>query len=149
MDKATIKVGLVLGIVVTVGLAVTHGLFHWQSVVCSEKDYCRWGWVALTVTLALGMIVTLFGLLALPGGRSKEGVFREERVRLAIAATLLVVYFTLFSNAVLFGQEDKNINQQMMETLTQLMTIVLPFYFGTSGLVEWAKGNKGGGKKNA
>ncbi len=139
MDKPTIKVGLVLGLATTAGLLVTHALFHWHSTLCETGEYCRWGWLALTITLVLGMIITLFGLLALPGGRNDQGFFREERIRLAIAATLLVVYFVLFCNAVLFGKSDTNINTEMMGTLTQLMTIVLPFYFGTSGLVEWAK----------
>ena len=139
MDKATIRVGLLLGIVVTIGLFISHGLFHWGDLVCEKGAYCRWGWVALTITLLLAMIITLFGLLALPGARNNEGVFREERIRFAIAATLVVVYFVLFCNSVLFGEGDKSINPEMMKTLTQLMIIVLPFYFGTSGLVEWAK----------
>lgn len=139
MDKATMKLGLLLGIVVTIGLFVAHGLFHWSDLVCKQGAYCAWGWVVLTITLVLAMVITLFGLLSLPGARTNEGVFREERVRFAIAATLMVVYFVLFCNAVLFGEKDTNINFKMMDTLTQLMTIVLPFYFGTSGLVEWAK----------
>lgn len=142
MDKTTIKLGLVLGIVITVGILISHFLFHLTATACTDDQYCNWGWVALTVTLLLSMIITLFGVLALPGGHDGEGIFREERVRLAIASTLLVVYFVLFSNAVLFGKGDTNINEEMMKTLTQLMTIVLPFYFGTSGLVEWAKRRK-------
>ncbi|MEJ2094075.1 MAG: hypothetical protein P8X93_02550 [Gammaproteobacteria bacterium] len=150
MDKATIRVGLLLGIVVTIGLFISHGLFHWGDLVCEKGAYCRWGWVALTITLLLAMIITLFGLLALPGARTDEGVFREERIRFAIAATLLVVYFVLFCNSVLFGESDENINFKMMDTMTTLMTIVLPFYFGTSGLVEWSKqrGERSGNTSN-
>jgi len=139
MDKAIIKLGVLLGTVVTGGVILAHILFHWTATACSDDDYCNHGWVALTVTLVVAMLITLFGVLALPEGRDDKGVLREERVRLAIAVTLLVVYFVLFSNAVLFGNNDANINGEMMDTLTQLMTIVLPFYFGTSGLVEWAK----------
>ncbi len=139
MDKAVMKLGFLLGTVVAAGVLLSEYLFHWTATACQEGAYCRWGWVVLTVTLILSMVITLFGVLALPGGRDDKGVFREERVRLAIAATLLVVYFVLFCNAVLFGKSDTNINEEMMKTLTQLMTIVLPFYFGTSGLVEWAK----------
>ena len=140
MDKATLKVGLALGIVVTVGLLVMNGLFYWRDLQIAAKEFVpmyAWGWVALSITLLLSMVITLFGLLALPGGRTDEGIFREERIRFAIAVTLVVVYFVLFCNAVFFA-EDK-INEDMMDTLTMLMTIVLPFYFGTSGLVEWAK----------
>jgi hypothetical protein len=142
MDKATLKVGLALGIVVTVGLLVMNGLFYWRDLQIAAKEFVpmyAWGWVALSITLLLSMVITLFGLLALPGARNNEGVFREERIRFAIAATLVVVYFVLFCNSVLFGEGDKSINPEMMKTLTQLMIIVLPFYFGTSGLVEWAK----------
>ena len=35
--------------------------------------------------------------------------------------------------------DDGNVNTEMLDTLTQMMAIVLPFYFGTSGLVEWSK----------
>ncbi len=199
MDKATIKLGLVLGIVVTVGIVVTYIIFQNPGLVCQgfktqppeiiaqlqEKNaqlrginaqleklniqpqgleeqlqdinyqlqqinagpVCQWGWATLTITLMLAMVITLFGLLALPGARTDEGIFREERVRFAIAGTLLVVYFVLFCNAVLFGEGDKSINSKMMDTLTMLMTIVLPFYFGTSGLVEWAK-RRGGNSGN-
>jgi Ca2+/Na+ antiporter len=142
MDKATLKIGLALGIVVTIGLLVMNGLFHWRDLQIAAYESVptyAWGWVALSITLLLAMVITLFGLLALPGARTDEGTFREERVRFAIAATLLVVYFVLFCNAVLFGEGDKSINTKMMDTLTTLMTIVLPFYFGTSGLVEWSK----------
>lgn len=143
MDKAVMKLGVLLGIIVTGGVVFAHYVFHLTAVTCTEDDYCRWGWVVLTVTLILSTIVCLFGVLALPGGRDDKGVFLEARVRLSIAVTLLVVYFVLFSNAVLFGSGDTNINKDMMTTLTQLMTIVLPFYFGTSGLVEWAKRKEG------
>lgn len=93
----------------------------------------------LSVTLILSTIICLFGVLALPGGRNDQGGFTEARIRLSVAATLMVAYFVLFSTAVFFGRGDTSINGEMMNTLTQLMAIVLPFYFGTSGLVEWAK----------
>lgn len=140
MDKTLIKIGLLLAIVVTIGLLVTYYLFDWQDLKIqsgAKMSKYWWGWVALSITLMLAMVITLFGLLALPGGRTDKGVFREERIRFAIAATLVVVYLVLFSNAVFFA--EGKINKEMMDTLTMLMTIVLPFYFGTSGLVEWAK----------
>jgi hypothetical protein len=63
------------------------------------------------------MVTTLFGVLALPGGLSDDGSYREQRIRFAIAVTLVVVYFVLFSNAVLWGSEKDVINVQMMDTL--------------------------------
>ena len=139
MDKQTVSLGLVLAAIITGGLLLTYGVLFPLDDRCEQGAYCMWGWLGLTVTLLLSMVATLFGILALSGARNDDGTFREARIRFAIAATLLVVYFVLFSNAVLWGTSDKSINDSMMATLTQLMTIVLPFYFGTSGIVEWAK----------
>lgn len=104
-----------------------------------DKAYCAWGWMILSITLVLSSIACFFGLLALPGGRNDQGGFKEERIRLSVAGTLMVAYLVLFSTAIFFGNRDQSINLTMMDTLTQLMMVVLPFYFGTSGLVEWAK----------
>lgn len=131
MNRPAITLGIVIGITVSVLLLATYILFSAQAG--------QWGWYMLSLTLAVTGVTTLFGILALPGGLSEDGSYREQRIRFAIAATLLVVYFVLFSNAVLWGAESKDVNKEMMGTLTQLMSIVLPFYFGTSGLVEWGK----------
>ena len=133
MNKQAVILGVVVSILVLVPQVASYILFY-----IGVEKVGNWGWYSLSLTMVVTMLVTLFGVLALPGGLSDDGSYREQRIRFAIAATLVAVYFVLFSNAVLWGNSDQ-INGKMMDTLTQLMTIVLPFYFGTSGLVEWGK----------
>lgn len=131
MDRHTLRLGMVVMSVTSIGFVLSYAVLFEVSGV--------WGWTGLSTTLLLTVSIMLFGVLSLPGGRDADGNFREERVRFAIAATLVVVYLVLFSIAVLWGANDNNINKDMLDTLTDMMTIVLPFYFGTSGAVEWAK----------
>ena len=132
MNRPAINLGLVVALVVVVFLFATFVLWEYDGGA-------RWGWNILALTLVVTMVTTLFGVLALPGGLEKDGSFREQRIRFAIATTLVVVYFVLFSNAVFWPPDDEFIDDDMLNTLTQLMYIVLPFYFGTSGLVEYGK----------
>lgn len=82
MNRPAITLGIVIGITVSVLLLATYILFSAQAG--------QWGWYMLSLTLAVTGVTTLFGILALPGGLSEDGSYREQRIRFAIAATLLV-----------------------------------------------------------
>jgi hypothetical protein len=49
--------------------------------------------------------------------------------------SILVLYLTYFSMAVFWG-EGKN---EMVNTLTNLLMVVIPFYFGASAAVQWGQ----------
>lgn len=141
MDKPLVRLSLLLSAIVVIGLIVTFGfLFNLDD--CDAEGNCRWNFfnVGLMVTFVLAGFVTFFGILALPGGKNPDGTFREQRVRFTITASLLICYLVLLTTSVFW--RDDQFNVTMVDTLTNLMMIVLPFYFGSSAAVEWATKNK-------
>lgn len=84
--------------------------------------------------------VTFFGILMLPGSCSSEGVFDERRVRLAITASLFLMYISYFGTAV-FWKDDSmgEFEKELFGSVTNLLAIILPFYFGSSVLSEYLK----------
>jgi hypothetical protein len=81
-----------------------------------------------------------FGILGLPGGyEAPGGAFTEARIRLAITATLMeyLVYF----GTLVFLPRDQNVvgyDKDVLPTLTDLIKIAIPFYFGASAAVQIA-----------
>ena len=76
-DRETVWLGLLLGTVATVRLLVTYGVLFVVDAECQALPDCAWGnWgmVGLSATLVLAMTITLFGVLALPGGRDEQGL---------------------------------------------------------------------------
>lgn len=93
--------------------------------------------VVLGVTLVLIAFINFFGFLGLPGAVGRGGEFRESRIRLGIAASLLLVYLTYFGTIVfLAAPQNPTQEEKLLATLTSLLSIVIPFYFGASAAVE-------------
>jgi hypothetical protein len=134
------RLGLLVGGVVALGLFLVYAVLdpQWQacqvaktadpSVVCA-----RHAELALVLTQILAALLTLFGTLALAGGQDETGSFREERIRFSIAISVLVLYLVFFGMAVFW---DTGTNRAMVETLTNLMMVVIPFYFGASAVAQ-------------
>ena len=96
----------------------------------------------LSVMLALVAAITYFGTLSIPGGGTKDEAITEGRIRLALASTFVIVYLVYLSTAIFWtvpGGAEQTLAGPLVETLTDLIKIVLPFYFGVSGAVEIAK----------
>ena len=140
---SSFRLGLTVIVVVTVGLSFVYVVLDplWQtcqsqkiadpSVVCA-----RYAELVLVLTLISAAVLTLFGTLALRGAQDEGGSFSEQRIRFAIAITVLVVYLVYFGMAVFWTEGT---NQKMVETLTNLMMVVIPFYFGASAVAQIAK----------
>ena len=93
--------------------------------------------------LAGSGIITFFGLLGIP---DKGELFSESRVRLAVCATFLVIYIVYFGSSVYLNptvtdddKELKTFAKDLFPTLTNLLGIVVAFYFGSSAAVSIAK----------
>ena len=95
----------------------------------------------LSLMLVLVALVAFFGLLMSPGATNEDGTVREARIRLAIAATLVIVYVVFFGTTVFFRdpKATSGFAEKMLETLTTMLTVVLPFYFGASAVAEYGK----------
>ncbi len=106
---------------------------------------------ALSIMLILTALIAYFGVLIVPGGGKEGELFSESRIRLAITSSFVMVYFVYLS-VVIFWKQDALppvLALKMVETLTDLLTIVLPFYFGVTGAVEIFKDrSKSPPKKN-
>lgn len=115
----TVNVG-----VLVVGLALAYWVFKHDIV--------------LGVILVLIALVTLFGFLGLPGAVGGNGEFRESRVRLAVTASLLVTYLAYFGIVVFLATKDggSTSEERLLPTLTSLLSVVIPFYFGASAAAE-------------
>jgi hypothetical protein len=133
--------GAFVTLVAAVGVAIAYLVFdpagqscHAQIKLNPNLICPRHGEFALVVTLMSVAVITLFGTLAIRGGQDAQGGFTEGRIRLAIAMSLLVLYIVFFSMAVFWAAEGTN--QKMIETLTNLMMVVMPFYFGASAVAQ-------------
>ena len=83
--------------------------------------------------------VTFFGILMLPGSCSSTGVFDERRIRLAITASLFLVYISYFGTAVFWKEDMQTLEKELFSSVTTLLATTLPFYFGSSVLSEYLK----------
>jgi hypothetical protein len=140
---STFRLGLIVIGVVTLGLFAVYILLDPLSQACSvaketnRSIVCtRHAEMGLVLTIISAGVLTLFGTLALPGAQDEDGSYREQRIRFSIAITFLVVYLVFFGMAVFW---DTGTNAKMVETLTNLMMVVMPFYFGASAAAQIAK----------
>ncbi len=90
---------------------------------------------AFSMMLILVALVTFFGLLLSPGGLSSDGSLKESRIRFCITATLVVTYVVYFGTTAFWKEEISELEKEMISTLTTLLAVALPFYFGASAAV--------------
>lgn len=90
--------------------------------------------------LAVVGIVTFFGFLRLPMGGAPG--FSDGKMRSALTGALVMTYLVYFSSTIWTAGHPSQADRanELLETLTGLLAIVLPFYFGVTGAVEIAKG---------
>jgi hypothetical protein len=77
----------------------------------------------------------------LPGGFAEKTGFSESRIRLAITSTLFITYIVYWGTIIFWSKEglENSYNQKLFETLTDLLGLVLPFYFGATAAVQVAE----------
>ena len=90
-----------------------------------------------SLLLALVALITYFGLLSLPGGFSKEKGFSESRIRFAITSTLTITYLVYFSTVMFSADTDNSVNTNLLATLTNLLGVVIAFYFGSTAVSDY------------
>ena len=144
------KLGTIVIVVAATGLIVSYAIFGplWIDDECYlEKIHCT-SYVDMTMAVAMTVsgILTLFGTLSLPGAQNTDGSFKEQRIRLSITMSILVIYFIWWSFALQWSTADEPLNP-MFETLTDLLKIIIPFYFGASAFAQWAEAQNGSQKK--
>ena len=90
---------------------------------------------AINATLGFVGITSFFGVLYLPGGWSESQGFSESRIRFAVTASLLLLFIAYYSMAVFWfdvkegGEAKSPLTDGLLETLADLLKIVIPFYF--------------------
>jgi len=92
--------------------------------------------MALTSTVLA--LVTFFGLLAVSESSGRGWGSNKGSMRGTIAATVLVVYFFVFSQNAFqpFKSEMSEMMETMVTSFTAIIGIVIPFYFGASAYVQ-------------
>ena len=85
-------------------------------------------------------LTTYFGFLMLPSGFAEKTGFTESRIRLSIASTLVLTYLVYFCTVIFWASPGPNgtpkYDEKILTTLTDLLKIVLPFYFGATAVSE-------------
>jgi hypothetical protein len=97
---------------------------------------------ALVVMLALVSLITFFGFLSLPVDGQPVNRLTDSALRIALTAALVMTYLVYFSTAVWLSEGegvDAARADDLLSTLTSMIMVVLPFYFGVTGAVEAAR----------
>ena len=122
------------------GVAVISwiALFLWLGRKYQVIDF----WAIMLIGSA---VITFFSFLGLPGNVDKNGAFRESRIRLAIAGTLIIAYLVYFGSVVYLvpgvdksGKEIETFARNVLPTLTNLLMVTISFYFGSTAAIEIA-----------
>lgn len=95
---------------------------------------------ALAVMLAVVGLITFFGFLSLPTHGNQVSGLSDSGMRFALTGALVMTYIVYFSAAVWRSTTDRTaLSTELLSTLTNMLMVVLPFYFGVTGAVEIAK----------
>jgi hypothetical protein len=131
--RGLVKIGGLLFVVVGSGLA--------SSVMTGPQGVHDFGggFPALAMMLAGVGIVTFFGVLSLPTEGDDVTRLTEPRMRLALTAALVLTYLVYFSVAAWRAESGVQLSMPLLETLTGMIMVVLPFYFGATAAVEIAR----------
>lgn len=125
------KIGVQL-LLLSLIILVWIGVFLFIGRKEDNVDY--WGAMMMGVST-----ITFFGFLLLPGNVNEKGVFNESRIRLSITATLIVTYIIFFGAVAFLNNKDEFVSPDLISTLTNMISVTIPFYFGASAAVEIVK----------
>lgn len=119
------------------GTGITENIVAGRALIDTT-----FGYSVMTISVAL---LTFFGLLDLPGGRDADGEFTSQRLRLCITVTLVVLFITYFGTTGYWDEHEvaADFPKLMMQTLGGMLSVVIPFYFGTTAAVEIFKDRNG------
>ena len=121
-----LQIGVFILLVTMVGLPAAYFLFNHTFV--------------LSLMVIIMGVVTFCGFLMLPGSCDSAGVFDERRIRLAITASIFLTYLTYFGTAVFWNDDSfGGLQKELFDSITTLLTILLPFYFGASVAADYLK----------
>jgi hypothetical protein len=142
-----LRIGVFLTLFVILGLSFIYGVLDPMAQRCdlaaevTRGTICpRYVDLGVSLILIISAIIALFGTLSIDGAQNPDGTYREQRIRLSIATTMLIVYLMYFGMAIMWRGEQPG--QGVLTTFTDLMMVVIPFYFASSAVVEYS------GKKN-
>ena len=86
-------------------------------------------------------VITFIGILMLVNAVSESSSFDMGEMRKAITGSFIVVYFAVMALLVFRGVEtvDNELSKTIIEHFTYLMGIIIVFYFGSRGVIEYLK----------
>lgn len=130
MDKGTTQL-IVLGIgniLIAIG-----GLFIWRFFKPLDT--------VLAMTAIFLAFFTYFGFMAISQSLGQGWASNIGSMRTAIASGILVFYFFILSISIFFSAAYKfsDFSQTMINNLTTIIGIIIPFYFGASAYVQAAQ----------
>lgn len=102
-----------------------------------KSGYIEYSVIYASMTALCGLI-TYFGLLGDPAAKEDDGEISDKQMRFSIASTLLVVFLVYYCTTAYWNEKEKvsEYFKLMFPAFTQLLTIVLAFYFSASAAVD-------------
>ena len=102
---------------------------------------------ALQMMLGLVAIGSFFGILVIPGGWSEGRGFSTGRVQLALTSALVMLFVVYYATVIFWygvpeAMEPPELPKQMLDTLSDLLKIVVPFYFGATAAEKVLKSRR-------
>ena len=107
---------------------------------------CLWAFVLkigsdsiLAIAFLLIALTTFYGFLRLSAPGETEWALTTEKLRNAIAASLIITYLVLMAIAVFFAHQTGElpaITRSMINSFTAIVGVVIAFYFGSSAYIQ-------------
>jgi hypothetical protein len=112
-------------------IAIAGPLF-WSFRLVPESDF-----VVSVTAFSIG-VVTFFGITDLNRSAEESRVYREETLRIAIAASLVVTYLFIvcFTSFVKSAETAGVVTKEFIQSFSQVISVTVAFYFGATAATQ-------------
>lgn len=131
-------IGLLDVLIIGFGTLATAGQFSFV-----EKGY-----VWLAFSMGIVALLTFWAMLAIGYNKVGDHPWQESYLRTAIAVSLIAVYLAIVGTVAFYKPTEGAINlhpmtQQIINSFTTVVGIVIAFFFGSSAYIEAKKRSSG------
>jgi hypothetical protein len=108
------------------------GPLFWSFRLVPEGDF------VISVTAFSIGVVTFFGVTDLDRSAEDSKVYREESLRTAIAASLVVTYLFIvcFTSFVKSAETAGVVTKEFIQSFSQVISVTIAFYFGATAATQ-------------
>lgn len=100
----------------------------------------------LAISVASAGVIAFFGILIISGYNKKSSAKPASQtkgiMRRAIAGSLIIVYIVAFSMITFSGSDDHDYNEKVLTHFTNVIMVIIVFYFGSKGVLQYLEVKK-------